>query len=169
MTAHVPVKRIFFLWIISFALGLSVYWLLYWILGRHVYGTWYRMFNYHYDYPEQYMLIPCFFFGIIGSAFLRRFALKRTTLGRLGITFIVIVLTVLVSSPFGGMLWVFHHMAAGRFPPDAFEKIIVEGSVLGLELCWLIVLLSAPYNLIGSVVCYFLLKAAAGKFEFGAC
>jgi len=77
----------------------------------------------------------------------------------------MIVLTILMSSPFGGMLWVFHDMKAGYFPENWMSKMINEGFIMGLEAGWAVILLSVPYNIFGSVLCFFLTKKGAEIYD----
>lgn len=78
--------------------------------------------------------------------------------GRIFLTILIIILTILISSPFGGMLWHFHDMKAGYFPENWISKMINEGFIWGLKMGWYIVLLSMPYNIFGSIFCFFLTK-----------
>jgi hypothetical protein len=156
-------RKLCFFWLVSFSLAFLVYWIL-WLFQGHVYGAFYRMFCYHYEHPVQYMLIPCFFFGIFATIHLKRFAASKATAARIAITAWIILLTVLVSSPIGGMLWELHDMLAGYFPPAALSKIITQGTAWGLKYGWAILLSSTPYNIIGCILCYFILKAGARRF-----
>jgi hypothetical protein len=72
--------------------------------------------------------------------------------------------TVLLASPLGGMLWYWHDMRAGFFPPDWLSTLLLQGSRDGLLLGWLIVSLSIPYNLLGLLTCYGLLTVGARWF-----
>jgi hypothetical protein len=125
--------------------------------GHRVFGSMYRMFLYHYAFPLQYIAIPCFFYGIFATLFSNKFRNKKRG-GRILVTFLIIVLTILMSSPFGGMLWHFHDMQAGYFPKNWISKMIQEGFIWGLEIGWFIILLSIPYNIFGAILCYFLTK-----------
>ena len=141
-----------------------VYCLLWLIMPNHyVFGLLYRMFLYHWNFPMQYIAIPCFFYGILASFLTNKFH-NGKTITRLLLTILIIVLTVLLSSPFGGMLWHFHDMKAGYFPENWVFKMISEGFSWGLETGWLIIALSIPYNIIGSIVCFFLTRKGSEIF-----
>ena len=154
-----------FYWLASFLLASGGYFVLRAVLpSGAVFGAWYRMLLYHWSHPLAYIAIPCFFYGILATLFTKNFTQKtaRTQLGR---TAIVIGLTVLLSSPFGGMLWCFHDMQAGYFPANWLWVMLSEGTLQGLALGWLVVLLSVPYSLLGCAVCYFLNKAGASFLQ----
>jgi peptidoglycan biosynthesis protein MviN/MurJ (putative lipid II flippase) len=70
------------------------------------------------------------------------------------------LLTIVISSPFGGMLWQIHDMQHG-FIPDNYLGKICQGISWGLAYGWLIVLLSIPMNLIGFTVGYIMLPLLA--------
>jgi len=55
-------------------------------------------------------------------------------------------------------------MKAGYFPRDWAGTMIACGFHDGLVMGWLIVLLSTPYNIIGTIICFFLTKAGADIF-----
>jgi len=158
-------NRLFFYWGSSFIIAYSSYYVLWLIMPNHyVFGALYRMFLYHWAFPMQYILIPCFFYGIIANLLANTFK-KSKIQGRLLLTVLIIVLTIFVSSPFGGMLWHFHDMLAGRFPQNWFAKMIKLGFTWGFETGWLIIALSIPYNIFGSIVCFFLTKKGVELFE----
>ncbi len=91
---------------------------------------------------------------------------NKKTRGRIYLTFLIIVLTILISSPFGGMLWHYHDMKAGYFPENWISKMISKGFIEGLQLGWFIILLSFPYNIFGSIICYFLTKKGIELFKY---
>lgn len=151
------IKQFLFYFITSYSLAALVYFILWKIMPHHyVYGVWFRMFLYHYDHPMQYMFIPCFFFAVFALLFERYFKSNRLMKEILWTLFIDVI-TIIVSSPFGGMLWFYHDMQAGYFPKAWAERLIEHGFTMGLETGWLIILLSFPYNLIGIVFSFFLL------------
>ncbi len=155
------IRRLAFFWACSFASAVTGYYLM---LGgasvdeamRLYYGpfaTLYRMFAYHYQHPMQYITIPCFFYGILATLIAERAARTRTSWWRASLWAIAIsVVTIALSSPIGGMLWVFHDMQAGYFPADWPAVIAAKGSGLGLKIGWAVVLGSFPYNLFGVIV-----------------
>ncbi len=109
-------------------------------------------------------MIPCFFYGIFATVFTKSFRNKNTS-GRILITIAIVVFTILLSSPFGGMLWHFHDMQAGYFPEDWFYKMIYKGFSWGIEIGWFIILLSMPYNIICVIGCYFLTKKGVELYD----
>lgn len=115
------------------------------------------MFLYHSAFPLQYIVIPCFFYGILATLFTKSFKNKKIV-GQILLTILIIILTILISSPFGGMLWHFHDMKAGYFPEKWISKMITRGFTWGLETGWYIILLSIPYNIFGSILCFLLTK-----------
>jgi hypothetical protein len=152
------IKKLLFFWTTSVSTAIPSYYLLWAIMPNHyVFGIWYRMFLYHWEHPIQYILIPCFFYGIIATYFSTSFV-KKEIIGQLFLTSIIILATIVISSPFGGMLWHYHDMQAGYFPKNWIKEIITEGTEMGLEMGLIIIALSIPYNVLGSIVCYFLTK-----------
>lgn len=161
----INVKRLLFYWLTSVLLATGLYYLLWVAMPNHiVFGALYRMFVYHWQHPIQYILIPCFFYGIIATCFAELFS-GRKFLGQVFLTLLIILLTVFISSPFGGMLWHYHDMQAGYFPSNWVGTMIAKGFSWGLELGWLIVGLSMPYNFLGAVICYFLTKKGSELFR----
>ncbi|MBC7864576.1 MAG: hypothetical protein IAF38_16500, partial [Bacteroidia bacterium] len=144
-------KRLLFYWIASFFIAGSCYFLMWLIMPEHgVFGAMFRMYLYHWMHPIPFILIPCFFYGIFASLFSETFY-KKKIFGKLLLTLLILVLTVLFSSPFGGMLWHYYDMCKGFFPQNWFSVMTSKGFSWGLELGWLIVLLSFPYNLLGCI------------------
>ena len=90
------------------------------------------MFSYHWRHPIEYIAIPCFFYGILATLLAENFA-KRKLLGKIGLTILIIALTILLSSPIGGMLWHYHDMQAGFFPLDWFNTMTELGFSWGLQ------------------------------------
>ena len=66
---------------------------------------------------------------------------------------VAMLLTIVISSPFGGMLWHIHDMQHG-FVPDNYLDKISSGIIQGLQVGWLIGLLSMPINLVGFITGY---------------
>lgn len=65
------------------------------------------------------------------------------------------LLTILLSSAPGGVLWKVHDMYAGYFPADARLWIdLLWGAKKGLSEGWVIILISVPYNVIGVLLGY---------------
>lgn len=115
-------------------------------------ATLYRMFAYHNQYPFQYLAIVSVVFGIIGSCWIDRYGRTKSILRWQAIA-IVMLLTIVISSPLGGMLWQIHDMQHGFMPEHHLCKIF-QGISWGLEYGWLIALLSIPMNLVGFTVGY---------------
>jgi hypothetical protein len=158
-------KRFLFFCLAGFTLAAGAYYVLVLLMpdGR-VFGSVFRMYLYHLQFPLQYIFIPCFFYAIIASAFSRWFAKSKLT-AQLFIMTIIIVLTILISSPVGGMLWYYHDMDAGHFPESWFSKMVEYGFVDGLGFGWLIIGLSFPYNLVCCILAFFLTRKGSEWFE----
>ena len=127
---------------------------------HYVFGGYYRMYMYQARYPAQYILLPCFFYGIFATLLAKCFK-KQPFEGQLLFTILLIILTVLFSSPVGGMLWVFHHMQVRNFPDNWLEVIVKIGAEWGFELGWFIVAFSIPYAYLGAIICFFLTRYGA--------
>lgn len=123
-----------------------------------------RMFLYHHEHLIAFISIPCFFYRIIATILVEKFS-KQSVLCKILLTIVIIVLTILVSSPFGGMLWHYYDIRYGFFPPNWFWKMVELGFTWGLSLGWLIILLSIPYNIFGSIACYFLTQKGSERFK----
>ena len=156
---HTASRREFFrlfgsLFATTFVIGVGNYWLLHSVLGlRHVFGALYRMFLYHDQYPTQYIVIVAFFYALLAAAWgVRSRAVGwRWHLGWLG----VLAATLLLSSAVGGVLWTFHDMRAGYFPPwERRIGMFTDGIVSGVTIGWLIVLLSFPFNVFTMLLAY---------------
>ena len=152
-------RLLLFYWFVAFSIAVLVYYLLA-LVSNRVFGSWYRMIGYHYEHPIQYIAIPVFFYGIIATYFSQRFYQSKR---KIGFTLLIVVLTIVVSSPFGGMLWHFHDMQAGWFPKNWIDKLL-GGITDGLGIGWLLILLSFPYNILGIAVAYFLTDYGSKRF-----
>lgn len=158
-------KRLLFFWTTSFLIATSCYYLLWLTMPQHyVFGTWYRMFEYHYQHPIQYISIPCFVYGFIATFYANKFY-HQSTKRQMITSLIIVFLTVLISSPFGGMLWNFHDMESGYFPTNWVDRMFSNGISMGLSIGWLIIGLSIPYNILGIIVSFFLTKKGADLFR----
>ena len=160
---NITLKRLLFYWTTSFILTTTLYYILR-IVIPELFGLLYRMYAYHWTHPIPFIIIPCFFYGIIATIFTDRFSgqsRKKQTL----LTITIIALTILVSSPFGGMLWHYYDMNAGYFPENWVWKMIKYGFYDGLPWGWLVIAFSIPYNIIGSIICYFLTKKGSEFFK----
>lgn len=140
--------------IASFVFGISGYSLLHHVVGQHkVFGELFRMFPYHEQHPTPYIAIVAFFYAVLAGAWSARSQAvgRRRHLQLLG----VLIATLILSSAVGGILWTFHEMQAGYFPPwerriEAFGNGIVSGFCFG----WVIVLLSFPFNVLSLLFAY---------------
>ena len=157
-------KRLVFFWLASFIAATTGYYLLWLIPRYYVFGAPCGMPCYHYEHPVQYILIPCFFYGIIATLYAERFY-KQNKIRQIFSTLIIATLTVIISSPFGGMLWHFHDMMAGYFPASSVDKMIRNGSKMGLSIGWLVIALSIPYNFLGLILCFFITRKGAKLFR----
>lgn len=117
----------------------------------------YRMYCYHWLHPFQFMFIPCFVFSVLAVAFSGKFK-KASIPKQIGFTVLIIFLTILISSPLGGMLWHLHDMLAGYFPKNWFLKLVKYGFREGMQLGWIIIICSVPYNIIGMLTSFFILR-----------
>lgn len=125
--------------------------------GISPFFKFYKSYCYHMIYPLQFMAIPCFVFSALAVLFLNKFnsiSLSKQIL----LTLFIIALTVIISSMPGGMLWHFHDMRAGYFPSNWGWKIVRYGFREGMQIGWLIILLSVPYNIIGAFTAFFIMK-----------
>ena len=158
-------KRFLFFWCASFVAAVSGYYLL-WLLmpGHQVFGSWYHMFLYHDAHPAQYLAIACFCYSCLASLLSARFRQQRRG-GQVVLTLVIFAATILMSSPFGGMLWHYHDMQAGYFPEGWVSRMISLGFNWGLTMGWIITVLSFPYNLLAMVGCFFLTRKGAGLFR----
>jgi len=119
-----------------------------------VFGALYRMFLYHWEHPLQYILVIAVIYGLIAAFMAIRFS-DRPEISR-WIIFSVMALTIVVASPIGGIMWVIHDMQAGYFTEGSrFWASIRWGTLEGIKLGWLVILLSIPYNVFGLIVGYF--------------
>jgi hypothetical protein len=122
-------------------------------------ATLYRMFAYHNQYPFQYIAIVAVMFGMVGSHWIDLYGRTKGTVRWWTMT-LAMLLTIVISSPFGGMLWQIHDMQHG-FIPDSYQTKLVQGIIWGLGLGLPIAVLSVPMNLVGFTVGYIVLNRLA--------
>ncbi len=79
----------------------------------HPYGSFYRMFTYHYEYPVLYWWVMSFCFGIVATLWKALTFFFRPKL-QVMTGILVIPLSILLASIPGSMLWAFHDWSAGR-------------------------------------------------------
>lgn len=126
--------------------------------GLGVFAGLPRMFMYHEAHPFTYIAIVCFVYAMLATSatlWLRRRNHRRQKL----LIGLIILATIIGASIPGGMLWAIHDMAAGHFLSGArLVNYLGLGAWRGLQVGWLIILLSAPYSLFGLIIAYFLTK-----------
>jgi hypothetical protein len=122
----------------------------------------YRMYEYHNEHPFQYIAIVSVMFGIVGTCWIDRYH-NTTGYLRWWTMTVAMLLTIVISSPFGGMLWHIHDMQHGFVPDNHLAKTL-SGIIEGLQCGWLIGLLSTPMNLVGFITGYLSLPYLA-KFS----
>lgn len=150
----------------SLLMAVAGYYLLWLMMPDHyVLGSWIRMYTYHWQHPITYILIPCFFYGLIAVFFIRKFQ-TQSVFKKILWTLLIVVLTIFASSPWGGMLWHYHDMQNGYFPQNWEYLIITKGFTMGFSLGWLIIATAIPYNILGIIIAYFLNQKAAQKYVF---
>lgn len=118
----------------------------------YVFGSLFRMFLYHEQHSSQYLFLVSLVYACIAAAWSYRIGTTQKGLTRAVSILCVMLLTLVVSSIPGGMLWVVHDVQAGFFPGvSQFLKALWWGATTGLVLGWMIFLLSIPFN----IVCLF--------------
>jgi hypothetical protein len=122
-------------------------------------ATLYRMFAYHNQYPFQYFAIVAVVFGIVGSYWIDLYGHTKGYLRWWTMT-LAMLLTIVIATPFGGMLWQIHDMQHG-FIPENYQHKLMQGITWGLELGWVIAVLSVPMNLVGLTIGYIVLNRLA--------
>ena len=127
------------------------------VMGEHVFGGLYRMFLYHLQHPFQYIALACLVFSALAAAFTPRIA-RLASVPRFVAILGVMLGSVLLASVPGGVLWSVHDMQAGSFPAGArFWGALAWGASTGLQIGWLVIALSLPYNLLGLLAGYFIM------------
>lgn len=120
----------------------------------YVFGGLYRMFLYHESHPFQYIAIVAFSYAVIATPCAVRWP-HLVGWRRSAAIICIIVATVLAASVPGGVLWKIHDMQAGFFTTGArFWKDLLWGASTGLQVGWLIIGFSVPYNIIGVIAGY---------------
>lgn len=119
---------------------------------------------YHDQHPVPYLLSISLIFALIGALWLTVIAPKFSKYHRLQMALLPI-LTVLLTGPIWGMLWVYDDMRAGFFPPfPVMMGYIGWGAKQGLFLGLNGAIASFPLNVVAYVVAYLLLLAVARRF-----
>jgi len=146
-------------------IGLTVYCAVVYLLLRDVvglrmvFGGLYRMFMYHAQHPMQYIALFCAVYAAGLALILGAWPTARRWPAWV-LTTLVLLLTVLLGSALGGALWALHDMQAGYFPPGNRRwQHMRWGMQSGLEVGWLVLLLSLPFNVLSLPAFY-----AAGRY-----
>lgn len=159
------IKQFIFYLVGSFIIATLVYYLLSIVMPHNsVFGSWFRMYSYHNNNPLSFIFIPCFFYAVFATLFSAKYK-NSSPLKRIGIMALIVILTIIISSPFGGMLYFYFDMRAGYFLSNWISLLIKHGTSEGLSLGWLIILLSYPFNIIVIIVSYFLTKKGSELFN----
>jgi hypothetical protein len=122
-------------------------------------ATLYRMFAYHNQYPFPYIAIVAVVFGMVGSRWIDRYGHTKGNFRWWTMTLAMLV-TIVISSPLGGILWQIHDMQHG-FIPENYQHKLAQGIAWGLELGLPIAVLSVPMNLVGLTIGYLVLNRLA--------
>ena len=113
-----------------------------------VFGAAPRMFLYHWDHPAQYIALVAFFYALVATLWSVFRCRTISPLRRSVEIWIVMIGSLAVASPFGGILYSCHDMAAG-FVPYFWERKLMRDIIFGLS-CWpLIMALSFPFSYLG--------------------
>ncbi len=160
-------KAFFYFWTISFVIASALYLPLSFIMPHgYVFGALYGMFLYHWDHPYQYIALITFVYAVIASAWCVFYSWPTTCKRQILAWLIISALTTLVASVPGGILWTLHDMQAGFFTKDSrFWNDLLNGALTGLQVGWLVIALSIPYNIIGLILGYFI--NARGMMQYG--
>ena len=118
------------------------------------FASWYRMFEYHYSHPMQYIGVVAACYALVATIWTVFMKRMRTGLTRFLEILFVIIVSLALACPLGGMLWHFHDMQAGFFPSFWLRKLR-EGLSEGLQLGPVLILLSIPFNILSLIVGYF--------------
>ena len=120
----------------------------------HVFCGLYRMFLYHESHPFQYIAVVALTYGGVATACALRWS-RLAGWRRSAAIIGTIVATVLIASVPGGVLWKIHDMQAGYFTTGArFWSDLLWGASTGLQVGWLVIAFSLPYNIIGLILGY---------------
>ena len=138
-----------------FAIASTTYCLLWLIMpGNYVFGVLYGMFLYHLQYPFQYIALVSIVYGLLATSWSLGFGNLHGWQRFISIA-LVMLLTIVVSSVPGGVLWKIHDMQAGFFPQGTIlRNDLLWGASTGLHMGWQIILLSIPFNIIGLIIGY---------------
>jgi hypothetical protein len=168
--AGIKTRQLIFYWITSFLLGVILYIFLNLFdnfgLGLMGNGRPFDMWlhrDYLNDYWGLYIFIVCFFYSIFAALFANKFA-KSGIPKQIGWMALIIALTILASSPLGGILTYYLDMEQGYFPDNWLCILLTKGVSDGILSGWFFIVISFPYNILCAVGGYFLTKAGSKYF-----
>ncbi|RYD19234.1 MAG: hypothetical protein EOP88_19770 [Verrucomicrobiaceae bacterium] len=115
-------------------------------------GAMYDLFKYHWSHPFHQIGLVSLCYALVATPVIlspadpvRRWP-KSSTL-------FIVVLSLIIATPGGGVLWVLHDMRAGHVPEgQAVWDHIGWGIGYAVSISWLVILVSVPYNLFGLVL-----------------
>lgn len=132
-----------------FLYSAAVYWLLHDALGmQHVFAGLYRMFMYHAAHPYQYIALFCAVYALVLALVLQLFP-QMASKRRWAVLACTLLLTLLLASAMGGVLWKVHDMQAGYFTEGArLWRDLLWGAENGVQVGWQVLALSQPFGLL---------------------
>ncbi len=158
------IQLFLYLTISHFYLAITLYFFLRLIMPHGwVFGALYRMPCYHWEFPAPYIALVVL---IHSSIITILFATKQHRNPNILSTLVIMILTIFIASPLGGLLWVYHDMELGYYPTgDLLTRNIFSAVRDGICTGWFIILLSFPYNLIGIYIGSKTIKYALRTFS----
>jgi hypothetical protein len=139
---------------LSFSIGTSIFFLLKAFLSHTPITYPYKMIAYPEQHPLQYAIVLAAPHAFLTAIWTLSPPSITSRWRWLQITTIILA-AVAISSVLGGILWTFHDMQAGYFPPyDRLVNDFREGAWSGLTIGPDIVVLSTPLNIIAFLVLY---------------
>ncbi|MDR3046939.1 MAG: hypothetical protein LBU51_04900 [Bacteroidales bacterium] len=169
ITGAIKTKQLIFYCVTSFVSGAILYILLERTdnfglapLGGDIFFTW-ICGSYPNDYPFYYIFIVSVFYALFAALFSNKFA-KSNIAGQTGWLSLIILFTILASSPFGGILTYYLDMRRGYFPDTWVYILLTKGIFEGLFSGWIVIAFAFPYNLLCVIGGYFLTKIGSKCF-----
>lgn len=115
-------------------------------------GAMYQIVKYHWSHPFHQIGLVSLCYALVATLVIlspvdpvRRWP-KSSTL-------FIVILSLIIASPAGGVLWVLHDMQAGYVSEgQRFWEHIGWGISYAVSISWLVILISVPYNLFGLVL-----------------
>lgn len=147
-------KSFWFYTSICWYLASIVYVFLAIVLPWDVFGALYGMYCYHDLYPFQFIFVAAVIYGPCAALWRRHcghFSGLKRVISVLG----TLLVSVIVSSMLGGLLYAIQDVRAGFVPPvhtlfNNLTRFMMDGLFVG----WLILALSFPFSILGAVVGY---------------